>query len=248
MTREIWATRDGTRLHAVEWSPRGEEAGVPILSIGGAISNAWNAEEFGVAAASAGLGAPRRLISPDRRGMGASSAPVSGYTPQEFTKDNEAIVAAAELEDLVVVGHSLGVPLAIAYVLQHRDNVRGLVLGDYPALWPRLSEGWLARALASFDGTWSREALTQMQRESVETPYWDDLATLNIPVLAITGTDAGVRVKPEDAERYRRACGAGSFSVIEGATHSLTVNGDHRQFFAVLGRFLADVDRRTSVR
>jgi pimeloyl-ACP methyl ester carboxylesterase len=294
VTREIWAARDGVKLHGVEWRPSSGEAGIPILGIGGALSNAWNAEELGVAAASGGLGAPRRLISSDRRGMGASSAPASGYTPTDFARDNEAMVAVAELEDLVLYGHSLGVPIAIAYALGHRDKVRGLVLGDYPAVWPRLSEAWLARALASFevfpdresafqavqerelagartpddahdrdrfarfaerylrerDGhveeIWSRDAIRQMQRESIETPYWDDLASLDVPVLAITGTGAGVRVRPDEAERYRRACGAGSLVVIEGADHSLTVDGDHAPFFAVLRGFFADVDRRTS--
>lgn len=245
-TREIWAERDGVKLHVLEWRPTDGEEGTPILGIGGALSKARNAEELGVAAASGALGAPRRLISPDRRGMGASSAPAHGYTPLEFTKDNEAVVAAADLEDFVVYGHSLGVPIAIAYVLQHRESVRGLVLGDYPACWPGLSEEWLARALGAFDGTWSREAVTQMQRESIETPYWDDLAAVNVPVLAITGTN-GALLKPTDAERYREVCGAGSLVTIDGADHSLTVNGDRSPLFAVLRGFLADIDRRTHV-
>jgi pimeloyl-ACP methyl ester carboxylesterase len=246
--REIWATRDGVTLHAWEWRPGDqEEEGKPILSIGGALSKARNAEEFGVAAASGALGPRRRLISPDRRGMGASSAPASGYTPVEFTNDNEAIVAAADLEDFVVFGHSLGVPIAIAYVLRHPESVRGLVLGDYPALWPRLTGEWLARALEAFDGSWSRDALMQLQRESVETRYWDDLATLNVPVLAITGT-GGVLLKPDDAERYQKACGAESVITIDGADHSLTVNGDRAPCFAVIRGFLADIDRRTPVR
>lgn len=245
VTREIWAARAGVKLHAVEWRPQGGEAGVPVLGIGGALSNAWNAEELGVAAASGALGVPRRLISPDRRGMGKSSAPASGYTPTEFTKDTEAIVVAAELEDLVVYGHSLGVPIAIAYALARRGTVRGLVLGDYPAVWPRLSEDWLARALAT-SGMRSRDAVRHMQRESVETPYWDDLATLGVPILAVTGTDASVRLRPDDAERYRLACGPASVVAIEGADHSLTVNGDHAPFFAILRGFLTDLDRRTS--
>ena len=165
VTREIWAARDGVKLHAVEWRPSSGEAGVPILGIGGALSNAWNAEELGVAAASGGLGAPRRLISSDRRGMGASSAPASGYTPTDFARDNEAMVAVAQLEDLVVYGHSLGVPIAIAYALGHRDKVRGLVLGDYPAVWPRLSEAWLGRALASFEVFADRASAFQAVQE-----------------------------------------------------------------------------------
>jgi len=244
VTGEIWATRDGVKLHAVEWRPRDGDLGIPILCIGGALSKGANAKEFGIAAASGALGVRRRLISPDRRGMGASSAPATGYTPREFTMDNEAIVAAAELEDFVVFGHSLGVPIAIAYVLRHRKSVRGLVLGDYPALWPRLSQEWLARAFAAFDGTWSRDALTQLQRESVETHYWDELAILKVPVLAITGTN-GVLMRPDDADRYRKACGAKSVVTIDGGDHPLTVNGDHAPFFAILRGFLADVDRRT---
>jgi pimeloyl-ACP methyl ester carboxylesterase len=246
VTRELWAARDGVKLHALEWRPH-EEEGTPIFCIGGALSKARNAEALGVAAASGSLGARRRLISPDRRGMGESSAPASGYTPVEFTQDNEAIVAAADLEDFVVYGHSLGVPIAIAYVLRHRESVRGLVLGDYPARWPRLSEEWLARALGAFDGTWSREAVTQLQRESVETPYWNDLAGLKVPVLAITGTD-GVLLKPDDAERYREICGAGSLVTIDGADHSLSVNGDPAPFFAAIRGFLADIDRPASGR
>lgn len=236
------------KLHALEWRPVDGELGVPVLGIGGAISKAANAKEFGIAAASGGLGARRRLVSPDRRGMGASSAPASGYTPREFARDIKAIVDAAELDDFVVYGHSLGVPIAIAYVLQHRDEVRGLVLGDYPAVWPRLSEEWLSRALAVFDGSWSREGLTQMQHESVETSYWDDLRTLKMPVLAITGTASGVRMSAEDAERYRSTCGAGSLVVIDGADHALTLNGDKAPFLAVLRGFLTDVDRRRPTR
>jgi len=246
ITREIWAARDGVKLHAVEWSPRGERAGLPILAVGGALSTAWNAQELGVAAASGVLGVPRSLISPDRRGVGLSSAPRTGYMPSDFAKDSRAIVAAAGVGDVVVYGHSLGVPIAIAYALEHRDTVRGLALGDYPARWPRLTGDWLDRALAAFDGTWSREGVAQMHRESVETSYWSDLADLQAPVLAITGTNADVRLKPDDAERYRRACGDASLVVINGADHSLTVDGDHAPFFAVLRGFLAGIDRATS--
>lgn len=246
-TREIWAVSDGVKLHALEWRPSDTEVGTPILAIGGALSKGRNAEALGVAAASGALSARRRLISPDRRGLGESSAPASGYTPVEFIKDNEAIVAAADLEDFVVYGHSLGVPIAIAYVLRNRETVRGLVLGDYPARWPRLSEEWLARALGAFDGTWSRDALAQLQRESVETDYWDDLAALSVPVLAVTGT-SGVLLKPDDAERYRHTCGAKSVVTIDGADHSLTVNGDRAPFFAVIRGFLADIDRPASGR
>ena len=83
-------------------------------------------------------------------------------------------------------------------------------------------------------------------QESVETSYWDDLPMLKMPVLAITGTASGVRMSAEDAERYRSACGAGSLVVIDGADHSLTVNGDRAPFLAVLRGFLTDVDRRRS--
>jgi pimeloyl-ACP methyl ester carboxylesterase len=237
----------GLTLHALEWAPPGDAGGTPILCIGGALSTARNAEEFGVAAASGVLGPPRRLISPDRRGMGASSAPEQGYKPAQFTEDNEAIVIAAGLDDLIVFGHSLGVPIAIDFALRHPESVRGLVLGDYPALWPRLTEGWLARALAAFDGTWSRDAVTQLQRESVEIRYWQDLASSSVPVLAITGT-SGVLLKPDDADRYREACGSESVITIDGADHSLTVNGDHAPFFAVVRGFLADIDRGARVR
>lgn len=248
ITSEIWATHDGVKLHAVEWRPRGGRSGVPILGIGGALSKASNAKELGVAAASGVLGVPRSLISADRRGVGQSSAPRTGYLPPDFAKDSEAVVAAAGLRDIVVYGHSLGVPIAIAYALQHRDTVRGLVLGDYPARWPRLTGDWLARALAVFDGTWSREGLAEMQRESVEIPYWDDLAKLRMPVVAITGTDTDVRLLPEDAERYRGACGAASVVIIDGADHSLTVDGDRAQLFVILRGFLADIDRATRTR
>ncbi len=75
----------------------------------------------------------RRLLLPDLRGCGGSSAPddVAGYSLDRFTADNVAILDAFGVDSAVVVGNSMGGQLALVLAAMHPARVSG-VLGLCP--------------------------------------------------------------------------------------------------------------------
>lgn len=151
--RQVWGRNGSVAIHAVEWAPDSGSEGIPLVCMHGAVGNAWGFIREGEAAATGMLGGrPRKLLAIDRRGMGLSEAPERGYKLTDFAEDIHAAVRAADLRGIVLFGHSLGVPVVLQHALEHPELARGLILGDYPARYPKLSADWVDRVLA---GPWS---------------------------------------------------------------------------------------------
>jgi pimeloyl-ACP methyl ester carboxylesterase len=96
-----------------------------VLAIHGITANsqAWLA----VARA---LGPQASLIAVDLRGRGASRALPAPYGIAAHAADMLAVLDELELEQAVVVGHSLGAYIAAALAVEHPERVRALVLVD----------------------------------------------------------------------------------------------------------------------
>jgi len=71
--------------------------------------------------------AGRRLIMPDLRGHGASS-PGKGFGIADFADDIAALIRHLQLDQPVVVGHSLGAMVAIALAARYKELIGGLVV------------------------------------------------------------------------------------------------------------------------
>jgi 3-oxoadipate enol-lactonase len=111
---------DGVRLH---YEIGGEGPGV-VLVHGALCSNVdWRPQMQW-------LDAEFRVISPDLRGHGRSTAPYDGCTIERFAADLNALVAALGLAPAVLVGHSLGARVVIEAATACPRHVRGLVLVD----------------------------------------------------------------------------------------------------------------------
>ena len=78
------------------------------------------------------LGDRFRLIAPDLRGFGDSSAPEdrSAYSVESFADDLKAVLDDAGVSEAVVCGLSLGGYVAFAFLRQYRSSVKALVLAD----------------------------------------------------------------------------------------------------------------------
>lgn len=75
--------------------------------------------------------ATRRAVALDLRGHGRSETPRNGdYSFSGMTGDVEATVDALKLERFILVGHSLGGGVALAYAGAHPERVVGLLLVD----------------------------------------------------------------------------------------------------------------------
>jgi non-heme chloroperoxidase len=83
-----------------------------------------------------------RVVSYDQRGHGASDKPDGDYTMRAYARDLDALLGKLDLDDVVLVGWSMGVWVVTTYMQQtggRRVKKLGLV-GGLPVLLKR--EGW----------------------------------------------------------------------------------------------------------
>ena len=131
------------------------------------------------------LPSEQRCIAPDFRGHGQSPVPTQPFTLADLANDVLYLADYLEIQELVIVGHSLGGMVAME-VAQHSPCVVGLVL----------LEGWtsLANAGSAFDagrfyGSLSETAIAQIQRKSERTrnrfqsevwhDFWESVKTFD---------------------------------------------------------------------
>jgi pimeloyl-ACP methyl ester carboxylesterase len=76
------------------------------------------------------LAARHRVIAPDLRGHGYSSAPGTGYRPRDLAGDLVRLLDHLGVERVTAIGHSLGASVVSALAVEHPGRVRALVCVD----------------------------------------------------------------------------------------------------------------------
>ncbi len=108
-------------LRVGEWHP--DAAGTPWLLVHGVTAShlawAWVAEQSSA-----------RLIAPDLRGRGRSTASARLTGLAQHADDLAAVLDALEVEKVVVVGHSMGAFVSAVFGDRHPDRVERIVLVD----------------------------------------------------------------------------------------------------------------------
>jgi pimeloyl-ACP methyl ester carboxylesterase len=74
----------------------------------------------------------RRAVAFDFSGHGRSPGAVGSYSIAELAKDIGAVADSGQLDQFVLVGHSLGALVAAEYAGSHAARVKALVLVDAP--------------------------------------------------------------------------------------------------------------------
>ena len=87
--------------------------------------------------------ASHRVLIPDQRGHGASSAPRCCYAMSDFTEDARLFLDAMRVERAAVVGHSLGSMVAQALAAEHPERVTRVALIGSTALVPVTRGNWM---------------------------------------------------------------------------------------------------------
>ncbi|GLW62665.1 hydrolase [Actinomadura rubrobrunea] len=107
------------------------------------------------------LTAEHRVIAPDLRGHGHSSAPESGYRPRDMAADLVRLLDRLDVPRVTAVGHSMGALVVSALAVEQPDRVRALVCVDpgygqppeiaagFPAIVERLRADPYGTALAN---------------------------------------------------------------------------------------------------
>lgn len=111
---------DGTRIH---YRVTGRPDGAPLLCLQGlgADSRGWIAQRRA-------LGVRHRLILVDNRGVGRSDRPPGPYDLEVLAADAVAVLDVLGLDDVHVLGASMGGVLAQLLAVHHPERVRSLVL------------------------------------------------------------------------------------------------------------------------
>lgn len=106
-------TRDGTRLHFRDWG-----AGRPIVFVApwGLCSDWWDIPVIRFSERG------WRCVAFDRRGHARSDDPCRGYDFDTLADDIAAVMDALDLQDAVLVGHSLGGAEVVRYLTRHRGR------------------------------------------------------------------------------------------------------------------------------
>jgi pimeloyl-ACP methyl ester carboxylesterase len=135
LARDRYLTaQDGLRLFYRDWGDP-LAPGVPVLCLAGLVRNSRDFEEL-----AAHLAPRRRVLALDLRGRGRSAydpRPLN-YAPPTYVMDIMALLTAANLHKVVVVGTSLGGLLSMALALARPAGLAGVVLNDIgPEIDPR---------------------------------------------------------------------------------------------------------------
>jgi len=127
------ATVDGIPIHS---SSTGNASRTIILVHG------WTCDSTSWDAQVPALSKDYRVITLDLPGHGKSGAPKDGkFTMALFARAIEAVRAEARTDKVVLVGHSMGTPVILAYTQLYPQHVAGLVAVDGPVVGPRPNGG-----------------------------------------------------------------------------------------------------------
>jgi len=120
-TQDRFVTANGLSLHYLDW---GNPDAPPMLLLHGLCGNAHYWDFF-----VQGMKNDYHILALDQRGHGDSSWSTS-YNARDCTLDLEAFVTTLELDNIVLIGHSMGGINAIIYAARHPDQVSRLVIVD----------------------------------------------------------------------------------------------------------------------
>ncbi len=108
------------RLHVIDV---GAGSSPPVLLLHGILVSSWAWRHT-----LSGLASSRRLVAPCHPGHGFSSKKVRSYSIRELTRAAVGVLDHLGLDQVDIVGNSLGGGVALRMALDHPDRVRRLVL------------------------------------------------------------------------------------------------------------------------
>lgn len=114
---------DGIRLHYTDWNPAGDRH---LVLLHGLNVQAHTWDPFAAEAAALGY----HVIALDLRGHGESSWTAQGYFVGDFARDVLGLVDELRIEQIDLIGHSLGARVSIAVAGARPELVRRLILSD----------------------------------------------------------------------------------------------------------------------
>lgn len=120
----------GVTIHVADAGPAD---GAPVMLVHGFLENWWKWHELIGPLADDGY----RVLCPDLRGAGWSSAPKDRYLKNDMADDLAAVVDRLTVGPVRLVGHDWGGPVAFIMMLRHPKKVTGFFGLNTIAPWGR---------------------------------------------------------------------------------------------------------------
>lgn len=205
-----------------------------------------------------------RVVRVDLRGHGRSDAPAKGYTIRGFADDVAALARSLRVRSAVVVGHSMGGPVALELAKRHRERVRALVLVDSTLVWSPATVAASEPFIESLEGpdypaplgefyarlfrdASNRNLAARVAMEAMRTPQHAAVGAMR-GLLAANSPAAAKRVRqpalfvaasqsPARWDKLRELLPQVQFARVVGAGHFLQLEAPE-QFNAMLRRFI----------
>jgi pimeloyl-ACP methyl ester carboxylesterase len=127
---------DGVTIHVAAAGPADGQA---VMLVHGFPENWWEWHELIGPLAADGY----RVLCPDLRGAGWSSAPRSRYTKNEMADDLAAVLDQLGATTVKLVAHDWGGPVAFIMMLRHPEKVTGFFGLNTSAPWVRRDLGMI---------------------------------------------------------------------------------------------------------
>src|SRR5947208_9384256 len=121
---------DGVTIHVADAGPAD---GPPVMLVHGFPENWWEWHEVIGPLAADGY----RVLCPDLRGAGWSSAPGGRYFKNDMADDLAAVLDRLHVGPVTLVAHDWGGPVAFIMMLRHPQKVRGFLGVNTIAPWMR---------------------------------------------------------------------------------------------------------------
>src|SRR2546423_1423913 len=235
-----FAKLDAARVHYFNYG-KGDEA---LVLIHGWTQNAdaWRDNV-------ADLAKRNRVIVVELPGHGESDKPQTTYSMEYFARAGDAVLRDAKVKRAVLVGHSMGTPVARQFYRKYPEKTVAIVIVD-GSLRPFGNQAMIDQMMAGFRGPQYRNAVNQMmgfiggpnlsaevkQRinsASMKTPQYVLVSAfegmldksiwaadkVNVPVLAIMARNPLLPANTE--ESFREIAPKLDFQVFDGVGHFL---------------------------
>jgi len=131
--QDKFITANSLKLHYLDW---GNPDAPSMLLLHGLCGNAHYWDFF-----ARSMKNDYHILALDQRGHGDSSWTKS-YSPRDYVLDLEAFVTALELDNIVLIGHSMGGINAIIYAARHPEQISQLAIID---IGPKIAAAGMER-------------------------------------------------------------------------------------------------------
>ena len=183
-----FAKLDGARLHYINYG-KGEEALVLI--------HGWSQNADAWRDNVADLARRNRVIVVELPGHGQSDKPQLTYSMDYFARAVEAVMRDAKVKRAVLVGHSMGTPVARQFYRKYPDKTLGIVIVD-GSLRPFADKAVIDQMMAGFRGPKYQDVVNQMMsfitgpNASTEVKQRINSASMNTPQHVLVSAFEGI--------------------------------------------------------